>query len=175
MPSKWEHTEADRSSQQHLCDRDGETLNHANSYRYQIDACQPLKIAGSGFFICWWIFLAYMVFTSHKEGFVSCIAAYGFLSIGLFAMIYVVAHLKREKFLVNGRTITQYCTFAPHKTYQIHEITKVVIHKHIRGATGFQVYIGKKKIFTLHDGMVNYDLFLATLRENQVPFQNSVF
>lgn len=119
--------------------------------------------------------MAYMVFTSYKEGLVSCIAAYSFLAIGLFAMIYVVVYLKREKFLVNDRTITQYRTFAPARTYQIHEITKVVIHEGTRGGTEFRVYIGKKKIFTLHDGMVNYDLFLVTLRENQVQFRNGVF
>ncbi len=175
MRSRLEHTESDRSPQQEYDDRAGETLNHANSCRYQIHTWQPLKIAGSGFFICWWIFLAYMVFTSHKEGLVSYIAAYSFLAIGLFAMIYVVVSLKREKILVNGRTVTQYRNFARPRTYQIHEITKVVIHKGTRGGTEFRVYIGKKKIFTLHDGMENYDLFLSTLRENQVQFQSSVF
>ena len=81
MRSRLEHTESDRSPQQEYDDRAGETLNHANSCRYQIHTWQPLKIAGSGFFICWWIFLAYMVFTSHKEGLVSYIAAYSFLAI----------------------------------------------------------------------------------------------
>lgn len=175
MRSKRKYTVPDRSSQPRHCDGGSEVLDHANSHEYQICTWQPLKIVGGGLFICWWLFLAYMVFTSHKDGLVSYIAAYGFLAVGLFAVIYVLAHLKCEKFLVSDRTITRYCVFDPPRIYQIQEITKVVIHKGVRGGTEFRCYIGKKKVFTLHDGMVNCKLFLATLQENQVQFQNSVF
>ena len=84
MRSRWERTESGSSPQQGYDDRAGETLNHVNSYRYRIHTLQPLKIAGSGFFICWWIFVAYMVFTAHKNGLVSYIAAYSFLAIILY-------------------------------------------------------------------------------------------
>ena len=102
MRSRLEHTESDRSPQQEYDDRAGETLNHANSCRYQIHTWQPLKIAGSGFFICWWIFLAYMVFTSHKEGLVSYIAAYSFLAIPH----QFVSHREQVEVLHPGRRLS---------------------------------------------------------------------
>lgn len=174
MDTKWEPTESDKSSQPHPGGAD-EPLGQGDSPEYQMDTWQPLKIAGGILFIIWWLFLACMVVTSHKNGPVSYIASYGFLTVGLFAVIYVLAHFKCEKFLVSGKTITRYRAFAPPRTYQIREITRVVIHKGARGGTEFRVYMGKKKIFTLHDGMVNCHLFLTALEENQVQFRSSVF
>lgn len=140
---------------------------------YQIYMKSSAATLGRAFFACWWLFLAYMVLTSRKEGIVAYVVSYTFLGLGLLAVIYVFSSVARSKFTVKGATITRYFVFARPKTYYIREITKVCVSRG-RGTIGFRVYMGKKKLFELDSTMVNLDLFLKTLQRNHVEFKNSI-
>ena len=143
--------------------------------RYEISLHKAVRNMGVVFASGWWLFLTYMMFISRKDGLASYIAAYGFYIFASCFAAYVVCELVRSKLVVTGRSITQYFPFAPPKTYCVNEITRVVIHSVRRGGTTYCIYIGKKKVFELHNLMENCNLLLETLQENKVPFKNSVF
>lgn len=140
---------------------------------YQIYMHHFLGIIGGVFAVCWWFFLAYMVIVSRKDGIAAHVIAYGFLIGGLLFVVYILGIIVRSKFTVKGTTITRYFVLSKPKTYHINEITKVVVH-HAKGSS-YRIYIGKKKIFTLDNTMVNLGLFIETLQRNNVQFKTSVF
>ena len=141
---------------------------------YQMYTHNGVKAAGGIFFSCWWLFLAYMIFSSRKEGLASCIMAYGFFAFATLVVIHTVCDVVRTRFVVTDETVTRYFSFTPPKTYAIREITKVVIHKGRGRLCSYRIYIGKKKVFELDDTMVYLDRFIGTLQERQVPFTDSI-
>lgn len=143
--------------------------------RYEISLHKAMRNIGVAFICGWWLFLTYMTFTSRTDGLASCIMAYGFYIFASCFAVHMVCELVRSKLVVTGGSITRYFSFAPPKTYCVNEITRVVIHSTRRGGTAYRIYIGKKKIFELHNLMENCNLFLETLQGNEVPFKNSVF
>ena len=141
---------------------------------YQMYTHNGVKAAGGIFFSCWWLFLAYMIFSSRKEGLASYVMAYGFFAFASLIVVHTVCDVVRTKFVVTDKTITRYFPFIPPKTYAIGEITKVVIHRGRGRLCSYRVYMGKKKVFELDDAMVNLDRFIGTLQERQVPFTDSI-
>lgn len=144
------------------------------SEEYQMYTHNGVKAAGGIFFGCWWLFLAYMIFSSRKEGMASYIMAYGFFAFATLVVIHTICDVVRTRFVVTNETVTRYFSFAPPKTYAIREITRVVIHRGRGRLCSYRVYIGKKRAFELDDTMVNLSLFIGTLRERRVPFESSV-
>ena len=142
---------------------------------YQMFAHNGVKAAGGILFGCWWLFLAYMIFFSRKEGLASYVMAYAFFAFATFFVIHTVCDVLRTKFVVTGRTVTRYFPFAPPKTYDISAITRVTVHRGRSGIRSYRVYTGKKKAFELDDTMVNLGLFLTTLLEGRVPFESSAW
>lgn len=141
---------------------------------YQMYPHKSIKAIGGLFFGCWWLFMAYMIFSSRKEGMAPYVMAYGFFAFGTLAVIHTICDIVRTKFVVDDGMVTRYFPFAPPKTYDIREITKVAVHRGRGGIWSYRVYIGKKKIFELDDTMMNLGLFLTTLQERQVPFESSI-
>lgn len=141
---------------------------------YQIYTHNGVKAVGGIFFGCWWLSLAYMTFSSRKEGLASYVMAYGFFAFASLIVVHTVCDVVRTKFVVTDKTITRYFPLIPPKTYAIGEITKVVIHRGRGRLCSYRVYMGKKKVFELDDTMVNLGLFLTALRERQVPFMDSI-
>lgn len=141
---------------------------------YQMYPHKSIKAVGGLFFCCWWLFMAYMIFSSRKEGLASYIMAYGFFAFATLIVVHTVCDVARTKFVVTDKMVTRYFPFAPPKAYAISEITKVVVHRGRGRLCSYRVYIGKKKVFELDDTMVNLGLFLTALQERQVPFTDSI-
>lgn len=96
---------------------------------YPIYTDHTVSTVGGVFFLCWWLFLAYMVITSYKDGTVAYILSYGFLAFGLIVVIYVFSQLICSRFTVARTTITQYFAIRAPRTYDIDAITKVVFRR----------------------------------------------
>ena len=142
---------------------------------YQMYSHNGVKAVGGMFFGCWWLFMTYMIFSFRKEGAASYVIAYGFFAFGTLVVIHTLCDIARTKFIVTDRTVTRYFPFAPSKTYDIREITKVTVHRGRSGIQSYRVYVGKRKVFELDDTMVNLSLFIETLQKRQVLFEWSVF
>ena len=124
---------------------------------------------GSGF-VCWGLFLSYMTIISYKGSLLNYILSYGFMVFGLLLVTYVLLNGRRSYLIVNHATFTRYFVFRVPKTYYIKDVTKVVRH----GST-YRIYIGKKKVFDLENGMENGNCLIVTFQENNVPFKKSLF
>ena len=118
--------------------------------------------------------MAYMVFSSRKEGTASYVMDYSFFAFGTMVVIRTICDIVRTRFVVNDRTVTRYFPVVPPKTYNINEITRVTVHRGRSGIQSYRVYVGKKKAFELDDTMVNLNLFMTTLQERRVPFISSI-